>query len=125
MIEVLSTTDGLVSIRARGKVEKQEWQQVTKTVEEALSQHEQVSLYANLSELESMSAGAIIEDLRTSLKNLTTMDQVGRLAVVTDSAWVDTMIKASEKIFSDLDAQVFSQDQDAEARQWVEPSATP
>ncbi|WP_150460362.1 SpoIIAA family protein [Nesterenkonia ebinurensis] len=124
MIEVLSTADGLVSIRVSGKVEKQEWEQVTTAVEEALSEHEQVSLYANLSELEGMSAGAIIEDLRTSLKNLTNMDQVGRLAVVTESAWIEKMIDASKKLFSDLDARVFSQDEVAEARLWVEPQPT-
>lgn len=121
MIEVLSTADGLVSIRVSGKVEKQEWEQVTDTVNEAMSQHEQVTLYANLSDLEGMSPGAIFEDMRFSLKNLSNLDQLGRVAVVTDSILIEKATEASAKIFSDLEARVFSQEEDAEARLWVEP----
>ena len=121
MIEVLATADGLVSIRVSGKVDKQEWEQVTTAVDEAMSQHEHISLYANLSDLDGMSAGAVMEDLRYSLKSLRNMDQVARMAVVTDSKWIEKMTEASAKVFSDLQAQVFSQDQEAEARHWVEP----
>ncbi|WP_017615633.1 SpoIIAA family protein [Nocardiopsis salina] len=121
MLQELSVADGLVSIGVRGKVEKQEWEQVTGTVNEALSEYERVSLYVNLSGLEGMSVGAVLEDVRFSLKNLSNMDQLERVAVVTDSTWIEKATDASAKIFSDLEARVFSQDEEAEARQWVKP----
>lgn len=124
MIEVVSTPDGLVSIWVSGKVEKHEWEQVTDSVNGAMSQHGQVSLYVDLSDLESMSPGAILEDVRFSLKTLTDLNRLGRVAVVADSTLTEKATEASSKVFSDLDAKVFGQDEEAEARRWVQLERT-
>lgn len=121
MIEVLSTADGVVSIRLSGKVEKQEWEQVTEAVSTALSQRHQVSLYADLTELAGMSAGAVFEDMQFSLKNFRNFDQFSRVALVTDSTLIEKAVEAGTKALSALDVRAFSQDQENEARRWVEP----
>ncbi|MGO1524392.1 MAG: STAS/SEC14 domain-containing protein [Nesterenkonia sp.] len=92
MIEFLESSEDLVAVRASGRVEKKDWEAITSALRAALSRHERVSVYVNLVDLESISAGAVAEDLMTALKSLGSLHQFHRAAVVTQAGWIETMV---------------------------------
>lgn len=119
MIEVLPSPGPLVSIRVSGKVDKAEWEQVTATVREALSKHDRIAVYAELSELDALTAGAAFEDAKFALKNFGSRDRFTRVAVTVEEGWISTLTEWSEKLVPDLETQVFHPGQEEEALQWV------
>ncbi len=119
MIEILQSPDHVVAIRVSGEVDKQEWENVTAAVGEALEEHEQLSMYINLADLDSMTAGAVLEDTKFSLKNLGNLDQFARIAVVATADWVEKATTAGEKLLPGAETKVFSPSEDETALAWA------
>ncbi|GAA4837067.1 STAS/SEC14 domain-containing protein [Garicola koreensis] len=119
MIEFLESSEDLVAVRASGSVEKKDWEAVTSALREALERHERVSVYVNLLDRESISAGAVAEDLMTALKSLGSLDQFHRAAVVTEAGWIETMVETSDRLLSGLETKVFSTGEEDEALRWA------
>lgn len=119
MIEVLQSPDQVVAIRVSGEVDKQEWEAVTTAVGDALDRHDHVSMYINLADLDSMTAGAALEDTRFSLKNLGNFDQFARIAVVATAEWVEKATKAGEMFLPGAETRVFDPSEEAAAFSWA------
>lgn len=119
MMEVLDSADDLVAIRVSGKVEKEEWETVTSAVSAALSRHEHISMFMNLADLDAISAGAIVEDMKFALKSLGSLDQFKKAAVVADAGWLERLTQLSGKLLPEMETQVFSTGEEQEALRWA------
>ncbi|TLP94188.1 STAS/SEC14 domain-containing protein [Nesterenkonia salmonea] len=120
MIEIIQSPDHVLAVRVSGKVNKEEWETVTSAVEDALRRHDQLALYANFIDLDTMTAGAVLEDIKFSLTNIANFNQFTRLAVVTDASWIEKMTLLGEKVLPDAETRVFAHGEEVAALQWAE-----
>jgi SpoIIAA-like len=118
MIEIIeSFPDNVVGLIAKGKVTKQDYEQVLiPKVESALKHHPKVRLYYELgSQFSGIEPGAAWEDLKVGVEHLTRWE---RMAVVTDVDWIRHMINAFRFVMPGQ-LRVFSTAQASGARDWI------
>lgn len=123
MMDVENTSDPLVVLRASGRVDKQEWEKATAAVEEALDRHESIAVFVDITQVETFTAGAALEDVIFSLKNITSVDRITRVAVVSGGGWIASLTEMMEKLVPALDTQIFQPEQESAARQWAADSS--
>jgi hypothetical protein len=123
MIEILTDfPDNVVAAAAHGFVTKQDYQDtLVPRVELALKQHPKIRCYYELgTQFSKMEPGAIWEDFKVGIENLTRWE---RVAVVTDVEW----IRHAVNIFRFLmpgEVRVFATSETATARSWITAAAT-
>lgn len=119
MIQSLKITDQLISVTVTGTVDKDDWAKVADAVNDAIAKHDEVSIYADLTHLDTMTGGALYEDVKVGVKNLGNLNRFDRVAVVTDKNWIQRTIEVSEKLLPGVEVEVFSNDQVDEAHRWA------
>lgn len=119
MIETLASPDDVVAVKISGDVDKEQWTQIITFVKEKLERHEKVSIYADLTTLESMSAGAVLEDMKFALTNFGDLSRIPRTALVTDKDWIETAGDLGAKLIPALEFRAFDSGEQADALRWV------
>jgi hypothetical protein len=119
MINVsFGTPDNLVIAVVHGKVTGEDYEKVLiPAIEEKLKTHKKIRLlYQLYKDFSGFTADAIWDDAKLGLSHLTAFETV---AVVTDIHWITDAVKFFG-LFMRCPIKVFSNDQVAEARRWVE-----
>ncbi|WP_022869832.1 SpoIIAA family protein [Yaniella halotolerans] len=119
MIDSLQLNDNLITIKVSGTVDRDDWQQVTDMVNEALEHHERVSVLADLTHLDSFTAGAVYEDTKLGIKNLGSLDHFDKIAVLTEQQWLERGAQVAEKLLPNVDVRVFDTAETQQAHRWV------
>lgn len=119
MIDSIKITDQLIAVTVVGTVDKDDWAKLADIVDDALKQYDSLSIYADLTHLDSMTGGAIYEDAKVGIKNLGNLDHLDRVAVVTDKTSMEKTIEVSQKLLPGVEVQVFSSNGAAEAYDWA------
>lgn len=119
MIDALQLKDSLVTVNVSGKVDRDDWQQVTDIVNEALEQHDRVSVLADLTHLDSFTTGAIYEDTKLGIKNLGSLNHFDKIAVLTEQQWLERGAQVTEKLLPNVDVRVFDTADTQQAHRWV------
>ncbi len=115
--------DGVVGIRARGKVTETDYLDVlVPAVEDALSRHRRLRLlYVLGDEFDGYTGAAAWEDAKIGMRHFTAFE---RVAVVSDHEWVVRMVKAFG-ILLPGDVRVYVNDEEHDAREWVSAPSSP
>ena len=118
MIEIIEDfPDHVVGFKAKGRVSKQDYEQVLiPKVEAALKRHHKIRLYYELgSQFAGIDAGAAWDDAKVGVEHLTRWE---RGAIVTDVEWIKQLVNAFRFLMPG-DLRVFPAAQASEARSWV------
>jgi hypothetical protein len=110
----------VVAAQFQGEVTRNDVDQVIQMVENNLAKNRRVSLYLDLSQLESITPTAFLNDLGYSLKNLGRLYRFQQIAVVTDSPKLETVIKWEDKLFRSVEIKSFPSTQAEHALSWIE-----
>lgn len=110
----------VVAAQFQGEISKEDVDQVISQVEGALEKNRRISLFFDLSKLESITPTAFLNDLGYSLKNLGRLYRFQQMAIVTDSPKLETVLKWEAKLFKSVEIKSFTSDQANEALSWVE-----
>lgn len=119
MIASLQTTDQLITIEVNGTVDREDWQQVAEAVNEALRQHDHVAILADLTHLDTFTAGALYEDTKLGIQNLGVMDRFDKIALVTEKNWIERAAELGEQLVPGVEVRAFASGDTPQARQWV------
>ncbi|WP_287326642.1 STAS/SEC14 domain-containing protein [Mesorhizobium sp.] len=70
VIEVISAPENVAAFRVAGTVTAEDYDKIIPTIEEKLSEHEEIGILADLTDLEDMTGDALRRDLQYGLSNL-------------------------------------------------------
>ena len=86
MLEITQADDGVVALRAAGRVTREDFRALKPRLEEAIARHGRIRLLCDLTDWTGLEPGAFWEDLRFTLRH---GRGIGRMAVVTDRRWIE------------------------------------
>ncbi len=125
MIELMSNlAPHVVAFRIDGSMAAEDVEGIFDTIEKRLGANEAINLYAEIVDLGGMTLGALLEDLARSLGLLGRLGQIGRYAVVTDTAWIRTVAGIEDTLLPGLTIRTFGLDEHDAAAEWVVGAAT-
>lgn len=123
MIEAIENLpDGVVGFRAKGKVTKQDYEQVLiPKVEAAFKHHKNLRFYYELGkEFTGIDPGAAWEDMLVGMEHFRHWQ---RAAVVTDVEWLRTTVNTLRFLMPGH-IRVFGTAQAADAQKWIQAAET-
>ncbi|WP_234570563.1 STAS/SEC14 domain-containing protein [Rhodohalobacter sp. 614A] len=109
--------DNVVGIRIDGKISEQEFDAITARLEEKMSKHSTVRIYAEIKSLGGMSPETFFKDLKFGLQN---WDRFDKEALVTDKKWLEKIIDISDHLFPSIEVEAFSFDEKKKAKIWIQ-----
>ncbi|AZO63706.1 MAG: STAS/SEC14 domain-containing protein [Mesorhizobium sp.] len=119
VIEVISAPENVAAFRVAGTVTAQDYDKVIPAIEEKLSEHEEIGVLADLTDLEDMTGDALRRDLQYGLSKLGEFHRFQRAAVVSEKQWIKAATEMTGALFPQIEARVFPKDEKAQALEWV------
>ncbi len=118
MFEQLSAPDHVVAMRLSGKLTGDDVSRYKNLFDRKLEDHERVGVCADLTGFSDMTLDAILTDAKVELELATYLNQIGRVAFVSDKEWPQALIQLSSGLFPTLAMKSFTPDQVEAAIQW-------
>lgn len=112
-------TDNVIGIRMSGKMEKADIEEITKAIEEKLTVHDKVNIYAEIESFEGISLEALVADMTFAFPHL---HDFNKKAVVSEKHWIEQLVSIGDKLFPSVEVRHFSFDQKDDALRWVQVS---
>lgn len=120
MIEVLPAPDHVLAYRLSGHVSAADYDRIIETVEEKLSAHETVGVFADMTGFSDISPEAMMKDFRYSLMKFREWSRFRRAALVTDKAWLKALVSTLDPVIPQVEARAFPPEEREAAMRWAE-----
>jgi len=124
MLEVLEAPDHVLAYRVAGTIDAKDYDRIIETVEAKLAAHAKIGVYADMTAFKSMTAEAVMKDLRYNLSKIGQWSRFPRAAVVTQEPWLRAWVGFLDPIFPQFEARAFPPGQEAEAMAWASEAPT-
>ena len=120
MIELIPLpVDNVIGVRLSGKMEKADIEKTSKAIEEKLTVHEKVNIYAEIESFDGISFEALVADIKFAFPHLRDFE---KKAVVSEKHWIERLVVIGDKLFPSVEVRHFSFDEKDEALKWVQIS---
>jgi hypothetical protein len=98
MLQILEESkDDLVAIRILGHVDKNDYDVMLPVLEERIKQHQKISIYAELQDVEAITLEALWEDLKFDIRHASDFEKA---AIVGDQQWLELLLTVSSPFTS-------------------------
>ncbi len=108
----------LVTFEVLGRLDADDMRWMANQVDEAFERHGRIDMLVIFRPFDGATAGAVFEPKALKVE-LASIVHVRRYGVVGAPAWADAMIAVSGLI-TPIDARTFDQDEEAQARAWID-----
>ncbi len=105
----------VLAYELHGKMTNEDVERVHDDLRAAISTHDNVCMYTDVTDLEGMEPSAVLKDLKLTPEYVSDVD---RYAVVGQQRWHELATKLGEAITSG-EARFFGPDEKQQAREWV------
>jgi hypothetical protein len=112
--------DNVIGVKISGKLEKADIDKTTKAIEEKLTIHGKVNIYAEIESFKGMSLDALVADVKFAFPHLRDFH---KKAIVSEKHWIEKLVAISDKLFPSAEVRHFSFDQKDDALRWVQASS--
>ncbi|MDX3928608.1 MAG: STAS/SEC14 domain-containing protein [Shinella sp.] len=119
MIEVIPAPEHVAAFRVTGTVTTDDYDKIIPTIEEKLSDYEDIGVLTDLTGFEDMTADALKRDLQYGLSKLSELHRFKRAAVISDKQWIKAATDMTGTLFPQIEARVFSEKEKTQAMNWV------
>lgn len=119
MIAVETVAPGLLALTVTGKIGKPDIDAAIAAIEKAYGETERISIVADLSGFEGMSAEAFVGDLRYGLSHLNDLKRYDRVAIITDRDWIEALVWVEGKLVPGATVRCFEPDERDDARRFA------
>lgn len=120
MIQIVPMpVDKVIGVRISGKMEKADIEKTAKAIEEKLTVHDKVNIYAEIESFEGISLEALVADIKFAFPHLRDFE---KKAVVSEKHWIERLVAIRDKLFPSVEVRHFSFEQKDEALKWVQAS---
>jgi SpoIIAA-like len=113
-------SEAVIAVRITGKLSRDEMMGIAERIERALAEREKVHIYAELSDFHGFDWTAMGEYLPRALKMLGQRERFGRIAVVTDLAWIRWATRLESAVLPGLSYETYTMAERDQALAWVE-----
>jgi hypothetical protein len=120
MIEVLNSPDNVYAIRCIGHCTKEDVRRAYDVLTDRLSRNKTIAVYADLTEFEDITVGAIGEDLRGLVAHIKDLGRYGKKAIVSDREWIRVLCAFWSTIVPRPAIRVFATSEREAALAWAE-----
>jgi hypothetical protein len=110
----------VVALSFSGTLTEDEFEQVVERMDAALETQERINIFCDLTQLTGITPKALLKDILYGLSTFGRMYRFQRMAVVTDSSAIESVVKFEDRIFSDIELRCFPSDQRDQALSWTE-----
>lgn len=120
MIETVVAPAHVAAFRAKGKVKAEDYDNtMIPLIEDKLAIHDDISVLADLTDMEGMSVGAMGRDVQYGLSKLGEMHHFKRVALITERQWIKALTSLVDTVFPNTEARVFSKYDRDDAMLWA------
>lgn len=108
-----------LAIDLSGEVTSQDVKAVDSAIRDAFDESGDIHVLLDLTGISDVTAGAVATDLKVETALLPHLGRFGRMATITDKAWISTVMRAAAHLMPGLDFQSFSPEEALSARAFV------
>ena len=112
--------DNVIGVKISGKLEKADIDKTTKAIEEKLTVHGKVNIYAEIESFKGISLDALVADVKFAFPHLRDFH---KKAIVSEKHWIEKLVAISDKLFPSAEVRHFTFDQKDDALRWVQASS--
>ncbi|MCK5392015.1 MAG: STAS/SEC14 domain-containing protein [Deltaproteobacteria bacterium] len=117
MIGIIPFEEGnIIGFRLNGRIEDEEFDQITEKIEEMLKHYDKLRIYAEIEEIGGMSVNTLMKDIHFKLKHWRNFEKE---AVVSDKGWLESWIAVADKIFPSIEIKHFNTNEVEKAKEWL------
>jgi hypothetical protein len=118
MLEIIPAKDGVVAMRASGRLDEADIGRAIAAVEAALAASDRIAVYAEI-DIAGMTPGGLMRDVGYGFSKLGELRRFARAAVVTDQNWVRWIAEAENAVLPWIEVRVFPPAQKEAAMAWA------
>jgi len=119
-LEVLPSTPEIIAIRIQGKLDHEALQRVIDMIERSISSHEKTHMFVEASGFSGLEVQHMLEYFRRGLPLLGKLKRFGRIAVVSDQAWLRAAARIESALLPNISYEIFDPGERDQALAWVE-----
>lgn len=119
MIEILPAPDHVVALRFFGELTGPDFDRVVAEIETRLGRHPRIGIVADMTGFDGVTLEALGKDLRYNLSKLGEWKRFPREAVITDKAWLETLVKAVDPLVPQVEVRIFHPGETEAALAWA------
>ena len=119
-LEVLPSTHDVIAVRIDGKLDHASLQRVMDMVEQSLSDRDETHMFIEAIGFGGFEAAHLGEYVRRALPLLGKLKRFGRIAVVSDQAWVRAAARIESALLPNIGYEVYDIGEREQALAWVE-----
>jgi hypothetical protein len=120
MIEIIPTADDVIALKMSGRATRDDLMKVADLVEASLAAREKTHVYAEVEDFSGLDLAAFGDYLPRAFAMMGKLDRFGRVAIVSDMAWVRWASKVESALLPHISYETFKCAERARALAWVE-----
>lgn len=120
MLEYLPSKDDVLALKTAGRLTRDELGEVTARLEASLAAHDKTHVFVEVEGFSGMEWEALPDYLPRAFAMLGKLSRFGRVAIVSDQAWIRGLAKVESALLPHISYETFTPDRRDEALAWVE-----
>ncbi|AGH94576.1 STAS/SEC14 domain-containing protein [Pseudobdellovibrio exovorus] len=119
MVEILGSPKDVVALRVTQTLDADDYQEIIEEIEFRLVTHQKVSIYADLLDLNHVTAQAVAKRIAYSIAKIGEWHRFPRVALLTEKSWMSAMSKISSALIPRVQIKTFDRASKDEALRWA------
>ncbi len=116
MVQILNhTQNDLLAFKVEGELQRPDYDKTLPILDQLVQKYEKVRVYAEIHEVNAITAGALWQEVKADLKYL---NNVKKLAVVGAAGWEKALTYIANAV-PGIESKFFTPDQSDEALRWI------
>lgn len=117
MIEIIPFEEtNIIGLRLNGRIEDEQFNQITEKIEEMLKVHKKLRVYAEIEKIGGIPINTLMKDIHFKLKRWRFFE---KKAIVSDKKWLENWVAVADRIFSITEVRHFTSDEKEKAMKWI------
>jgi len=125
MIKFIQSGADVIAVKISGKLTSEEMVQLMERVERSIDEREQTHLFIEIEDFAGIDAAALPDHFSRAGPMLGKLRRFGRIAVVSDLAWIRWATKIESALLPHISYETFTSDERHRALAWVEGKLNP
>lgn len=120
MIEYIQSSEDVIALRITGKLTRDELEAITARVEKSLAENGKTHIFVEVEDYSGFELSALPDYLPRAMHMLGQRERFGRIAVVSDIAWVRWATRLESALLPGISYETYAMDEREQALAWVE-----
>lgn len=125
MIEHIESSRDVIAMKISGKLTREELGEISERIELSIAKHDKTHLFVEIEDFHGFDAGAVPEYIPRAAAILGKLSRFGRIAVVSDLAWIRWAAKIESALLPNISYETFTACERHRALAWVEGKLNP